>query len=121
MSDLFGVAAARAQQKWAKESENSEITMQNNALVRLIEERAEEKAARARAEEAWMKEIQDALEAVAAAGTRCGRHVEDISYNGEVVFIRRESEAIRLLVGKIRNKRDLQYAAMRVMSAILGC
>lgn len=120
MSDLLGAAAARAQQKRA-ERKDSAITMENNALVRLIEERAEEKDARARAEEAWMQEIQDALESVAAAGTRCGRHVEDISYNGEVVFIRRKSEAIRLLVGKIRNQRDLQYAAMRVMSAIMGC
>lgn len=121
MTDLFGAAAAREQQKRAKESQNSEITMQNNALVRLMNERAEIRRQEEAKRAAWNKEVETAFCRVADACRSCGRDVSDIKYNGEVVFVRRKSEAIRLFVGKIKDQRDLQYAASSLMRAIMGC
>ena len=57
---------------------------------------------------------------VAETANACGRDVESITFNGEVAFVRRKDEAIRVMLGKIRDMRDLQRAAASVMRAIIG-
>lgn len=121
MNDLFGAAAARAQMKRAEKEKTGEITMENNALVRLMNERrAAAEAERERAKQ-WAAAIQDAFDAIAELSFRCGRAVIDIRYNGEVVFIKRQDEAIRLYTGAIRDMRDLQIQSHRILGAIMGC
>lgn len=121
MSDLFGAAAARAQQKRAAEEKTPEVTMENNALVRLMREREAQRREEAERAEQWQTTIQDAFDAIAELSGRCGRAVIDIRYNGEVVFIKRQDEAIRLYTGAIRDMRDLQIQSHRILGAIMGC
>ena len=123
--DIFGSAAAYAQKQRAaaeKQMHNgAPVSMENNALVDLLKQKQAEKAEADRRAMDWADKICKAFERVADAARACDRDVTSIAYNGEVVSIRRQDEAIRLMIGKIRNVRDLQMAATRVMSAIMGC
>ncbi|MBQ1280876.1 MAG: hypothetical protein IIY16_01350 [Oscillospiraceae bacterium] len=119
MTDIFGAAAARAQQKRAAEKQNGQITLENNALVQLLQERREARAAEEAKAQAWMNEIAGALNAVADLCNQCGRTVESVTYNGEVIFARRDTEAIRLFVGKISTKQELHAAVKTVLGSIM--
>ena len=122
MTDLFGLAAARAQQKRAAEKRAGEpITMENNALVRVMREReAEEREKQERAAQ-WEKQIREAFDGVIELANSVGRRVKDITWNGDVAWVVREEEAVRIYTGKIRDMRDLQRAVARLMNGAMGC
>lgn len=121
--DIFGSAAAYAQKKRAEDRpmhNGAPVTMENNALVDLMNEKRREEEERKRRAEAWNAKIDEVFGKVAETANACGRDVESIRFNGEVVSVRRQDEAIRVVVGKIYNMRDLQRAASTVMRAIIG-
>ena len=121
MSDLFGAAAARAQQKREKEEKDGTITLQNNALVDLLEERKKMRETAEAIEEQWKFEIDLSFWYVQQIANEFGRNVKEITYNGEVAFIARDTEAVRVYLGKIRDMRDLQRAIARLMNCAMGC
>lgn len=121
--ELFGSAAAYAQAKRAKDRpmyKGAPVTLENNPLVDIMNERKREEEERKRRAEAWDAKILEVFGKVAETANACGRDVESITFNGEVAFVRRRDEAIRVFLGKIRDKRDLQRAAASVMNAIIG-
>lgn len=121
--EFFGSAAAYAQAKRAKDRpmyKGAPVTMDNNPLVDIMNERKREEEERKRQAEAWDAKILEVFGKVAETANACGRDVESITFNGEVAFVRRQDEAIRVFLGKIRDKRDLQRAAASVMNAIIG-
>lgn len=121
--EFFGSAAAYAQAKRAKDRpmyKGAPVTMDNNPLVDIMNERKREEEERKRQAEAWDAKILEVFGKVAETANACGRDVESITFNGEVAFVRRRDEAIRVFLGKIRDKRDLQRAAASVMNAIIG-
>ena len=121
--EFFGSAAARAQQHRAEDRpmyKGAPVSMENNALVDLINERKREEEEQKRRAEEWDAKILEVFGKVAETANACGRDVESITFNGEVAFVRRRDEVIRVFLGKIRDKRDLQRAAATVMSAIIG-
>lgn len=121
--DIIGSAAAYAQAKRAKDRpmyKGAPVTMENNPLVDIMNERKREEEERKRRTEEWEAKIMHVFEKVAETANACERDVESITFNGEVAFVRRKDEAIRVFVGKIRDKRDLQRAAASVMGAIIG-
>ena len=121
--EFFGSAAAYAQTKRAKDRpmyKGAPVTMENNALVDLMNEKRREEEERKRRAEAWDAKIIEVFGKVAETANACGRDVESITFNGEVAFVRRRDEAIRVFVGKIFDMRDLQRAAATVMRAIIG-
>lgn len=121
--DFFGSAAAYAQAKRAKDRpmyKGAPVTMENNPLVDIMNERRREEEERKRQAEEWDAKILEVFGKVAETANACGRDVESITFNGEVAFVRRRDEAIRIFVGKIRDMRDLQRAAATVMRAIIG-
>lgn len=121
--DIFGSAAAYAQKKRAEDCpmyNGAPVSMENNALVDLMNERKREEEEQKRRAEEWDAKIIEVFGKVAETANACGRDVESITFNGEVVSVRRRDEAIRVFLGKIRDKRDLQRAAASVMNAIIG-
>lgn len=121
--EFFGSAAAYAQTKRAEDRpmyKGAPVTMENNALVDLMNEKRREEEERKRRAEAWDAKILEVFGKVAETANACNRDVESITFNGEVAFARRKDEAIRIFVGKIRDMRDLQRAAATVMRAIIG-
>ncbi len=121
--EFFGSAAAYAQAKRAKDRpmyKGAPVTMDNNPLVDIMNERKREEEERKRQAEEWDAKILEVFGKVAETANACGRDVESITFNGEVAFVRRRDEAIRVFLGKIRDKRDLQRAAASVMNAIIG-
>lgn len=121
--DLFGSAAAYAQAKRAKDRpmhNGAPVTIENNALVDLINEAKRAEAERKAQAEAFEAKIDEVFGKVQETANACGRDVESIRFNGEVAFVKRRDEAIRVVIGKIYNMRDLQRAAARIMGAIIG-
>ena len=122
--EFFGSAAAYAQKQRAASEQQmyngAPVTMENNALADLIKERNREEAERRKWAEAWDAKIMQVFAKVAETANACDREVESITFNGEVAFVRRKDEAIRVMLGKIRDMRDLQRAAASVMRAIIG-
>lgn len=121
--EFFGSAAAYAQAKRAKDRpmyKGAPVTMDNNPLVDIMNERKREEEEQKRRAEEWNAKILEVFDKVAETANACGRDVESITFNGEVAFVRRRDEAIRVFLGKIRDKRDLQRAAASVMNAIIG-
>lgn len=121
--EFFGSAAAYAQAKRAKDRpmyKGAPVTLENNPLVDIMNERKREEEERKRQAEEWDAKILEVFGKVAETANACGRDVESITFNGEVAFVRRKDEAIRVFLGKIRDKRDLQRAAASVMNAIIG-
>ena len=123
--EFFGSAAAYAQRKRAARAgaemhNGAPVTMENNALVDLIGAAKREEEERRKQAEAFAAKIDEVFGKVAETANACGRDVESVTFNGEVVFVRRRDEAIRVFTGKIFNMRDLQRAAASVMSAIIG-
>ena len=96
------------------------VTMENNALVDLINEANRAEGERRAEAEAFAAKIDEVFGKVQETANACGRDVESIRFNGEVVFVKRRDEAIRVIIGKIYNMRDLQRAAARIMGAIIG-
>lgn len=125
-SEYFGKAAAHAQQKRRAEAgvpmyNGAPVTMENNALADLIKERkAEEEEAERRAA-AWVDKIMQTFDEIARLANSVGRHVKEITFNGEVAFVVRDTEAVRIFTGKICNMRDLQRAVAKLTSAAMGC
>lgn len=122
MSDLFSAAAARAQQMRAVEKNNGEpITMENNALVKILREREAEQRAEKEREDAFQAQIRAAFDGVIELANSLGRKVKEITWNGEVAFVVREGESVRLYIGKIRDLRALQIAVAHLMNGAMGC
>lgn len=121
--EFFGSAAAYAQAKRAKDRpmyKGAPVTLENNPLVDIMKERRREEEEQKRQTEEWDAKILEVFSKVAETANACGRDVESITFNGEVAFVRRQDEAIRVFLGPIRDKRDLQRAAASVMHAIIG-
>lgn len=122
MTDLFGAAAARAQQKRAAEKRDGEpITMENNPLVKLMREREAEKLAEKKREEAFQTQIRAAFADVIKLANSLDRKVREITWNGDVAWVVREGEAVRIYTGKIRDMRDLQIAVAKLTNGAMGC
>lgn len=122
MSDLFSAAVARAQQKRAGERNNAEpITVENNPLLKLIREREAEKREEKERAEAFQAQIRAAFDGVIELANSLGRKVKEITWNGEVAFVVREGESVRLYIGKIRDLRALQIAVAHLMNGAMGC
>ena len=119
MTDLFGAAAARAQQKRAADAPC--YTKEDNPLIRIMNERkAAREAEEARAAE-WQAQIRAAFDGVIALANSLGRGVKEITFNGEVAFVVRDGEAVRMYIGKIRDLRALQIAVARLINGAMGC
>lgn len=121
--EFFGSAAAYAQTKRAEDRpmhNGAPVTMENNALVDLMNKKRREEEERKRRAEEWDAKILEVFGKVAETANACGRDVESIRFNGEVAFVKRRDESIRVVIGKIYNMRDLQRAAARIMGAIIG-
>lgn len=123
--EFFGSAAAYAQRKRENGTGRSmhngaPVSMENNALADLIKEKQAEKEERERRAAAWSAKIDEVFAKVAETANACSRDVQSITFNGEVAFVRRRDEAIRVFTGPIRDMRDLQRAAASVMGAIIG-
>lgn len=118
MTDIFGAAAARAQQKRAAEKQNGQITLENNALVQLLQERREARAAEEAKAQAWMDRITAALDQTAALCGALGAETESVRYDSGILWIRRRGESIRLPVGYIRNQEDLRTACAKMLGAV---
>lgn len=122
MSDLFSAAAARAQQKRAVERNNGEtITMENNALVKILREREAEQRKEKERAEAFQAQIRAAFDGVITLANSLGRGVKEITWNGEVAFVVRDGEVVHLQIGKIRDLRALQIAVAHLMNGAMGC
>ena len=124
-SDLFGSAAAYAQRKRGEGPtpmyNGAPVTMKNNALVDIMNERKREEEEQARRAEAWVKRIMQTFEEITKLANNVDRHVKEITFNGEVAFVVRETEAVRIFTGKICNIRDLQRAVAKLTNAAMGC
>lgn len=122
MNDLFAAAAARAQQKRSENRIDGEpVTLENNALVKLMREREAEAREDEERSKAWEQNVRAAFDVVIALANSLGRGVKEITYNGEVAFVVREGEAVRMYIGKIRDIRALQIAVARLMNCAMGC
>lgn len=122
MADLFGAAAARAEQKRNAERFNGEpVTMENNALVKFLNERKAEQREEQERAEAFQKKIREAFDGVIEFANALDRKVKEITFNGEVAYVVREGEAVRIYIGKIRDMRALQIAVARLMNGAMGC
>lgn len=122
--EFFGSAAAYAQQRRAEDRpmhNGAPVTMENNALVDLMNERRREEEERKRRAEEWVKRIMQTFEEITKLANNVDRHVKEITFNGEVAFVVRETEAVRIFTGKICNIRDLQRAVAKLTNAAMGC
>ena len=123
--EFFGSAAAYAQARRRTKDRpmhnGAPVTMENNALVDLMNEKRREEEKRKRQEEAWVKKIMQTFDEIVRLANEVGRHVKEITFNGEVAFVVRDTEAIRIFTGKICNMRDLQRAIARLTNAAMGC
>lgn len=119
MSDLFEAAAARAQQKRADEKQV--CTLEDNLLIRIMNERKAAREAEEAKAAAWEAQIRAAFDEVITLANSLGRKVKEITWNGEVAFVVREGESVRLYIGKIRDLRALQIAVAHLMNGAMGC
>lgn len=123
-ASFFGNAAAAAQRKRAKDVQlykGKPVTMDNNPLMDLIAERRAEREAADRKAEAWRAKIAQTFAEITVLANSVGRNVKEITFNGEVAFVVRETEAVRIYTGPIRNMRELQQAAAKLTNAAMGC
>ena len=95
--------------------------MQNNALVDLIEAARREEEERAQRAAEFSAKIEQTFAEIAALANLVGRKVQEITFNGEVAFVVREDEAVRIYTGPIRDIRELQRAAAKLTTAAMGC
>lgn len=114
MSDLFAVAAARAERERKKEQKKPE----GNALERLIEERRAEKEAYEKRAALWQGCINFAINRTEELCYALGSPVLDARYDGTFIWIERKGEAIRLPVGAIRDNADLAAACMKMIGSV---
>ena len=123
-AQFFGNAAAAAQRKRAQEQKiykGKPVTLENNPLMDLIAERRAEREAADRKAEAWRAKIAQTFKEIKALANSVDRNVTEITFNGEVAFVVRETEAVRIYTGPIRNMRELQQAAAKLTTAAMGC
>lgn len=95
--------------------------MENNALVKILREREAEQRAEKEREDAFQAQIRAAFDGVIELANSLGRKVKEITWNGEVAFVVREGESVRLYIGKIRDIRALQIAVAHLMNGAMGC
>lgn len=122
--EFFGSAAAYAQRKRMKGEQlhnGAPVTMENNALADLIRENKAKEEAEARRAKEWQATIAQTFAEIAALSNLVGRNVKEITYNGEVAFVVRDTEAVRKHIGKIRDMRDLQRAVAALTACAMGC
>lgn len=123
-ASFFGNAAAAEQRKRAKDVQlykGKPVTLDNNPLMDLIAERRAEWEAADRKEKEWRAKIAQTFAEITALANSVGRNVKEITFNGEVAFVVRETETVRIYTGKIRNIRELQQAAAKLTNAAMGC
>lgn len=123
-ASFFGNAAEAAQRKRAKDVQlykGKPVTLDNNPLMDLIAERRAEREAADRKEKEWRAKIAQTFAEITALANSVGRNVKEITFNGEVAFVVRETETVRIYTGKIRNIRELQQAAAKLTNAAMGC
>lgn len=122
--EFFGSAAAYAQARRLKDRplyKGAPVTMENNPLMEILREReAEEREQKERAE-AFQAQIRAAFDGVIELANSLGRGVKEITWNGEVAFVVRDGEVVKLYIGKIRDLRALQIAVARLMNGAMGC
>jgi len=122
--EFFGIAAAYAQAKRAKERpmyKGAPVTLENNPLVDIMNERKREEEEQKRRAEEWVKRIMQTFEEITKLANNVDRHVKEITFNGEVAFVVRETEVVKIFTGKICNIRDLQRAVAKLTNAAMGC
>lgn len=124
MTDIFGPAAARAQLK--RDAERKKTGEGDTCLFYkiLAEKRAAreaEEAARERAQREWDERIRSVFDGIVPLANSAGRGVHAIEFNGEVAFIVRDGEAIRVFIGPIKDVRGLQCAVAKLTTAAMGC
>ncbi len=124
MTDIFGAAAARAQQKRDAERKKGETADTGLFYKILAEKRAEreaEEAEREKAQREWEARIRGVFDGIVPLANSAGRGVKAIEFNGEVAFVVRDGEAIRVYIGPIKDVRGLQYAVAKLTTAAMGC
>ncbi len=102
-ASFFGNAAAAAQRKRAKDVQlykGKPVTLDNNPLMDLIAERRAEREAADRKEKEWRAKIAQTFAEITALANSVGRNVKEITFNGEVAFVVRETEAVRIYTGR---------------------
>lgn len=137
MSDIFEAGAGRTLRKRAKETGGQEITLENNALVRVIEQqrkvraeeeaereqrRAEYRAAKDKRNAEDLKELMFYLETAKKLLAVLGRPVESfyMEPGGETLSAHRKTETVRVHVGKIDSIELKRIAVRRVIESIIG-
>ena len=123
-AEFFGSAAAYAQKRRSEDRplyKGAPVTMENNALADLINEANRAEAERKAQAEAFQAQIRAAFDGVIELANSMGRKVKEITWNGEVAFVVREGESVRLYIGKIRDLRALQIAVAHLMNGAMGC
>jgi hypothetical protein len=95
--------------------------MENNALADLINEAKRTETERKAQAEAFQAQIRAAFDGVIELANSLGRKVKEITWNGEVAFVVRDGEAVRMQIGEIRDIRALQIAVARLINGAMGC
>lgn len=118
--DLFGAGANKAnKEKEPQLFDGKPITMENNALKALFEERRAEAEAAIREAQTWSECIDNVLSITKDVCRMIGRNIESLRYDGGTnIWIRLTGEAVKLPVGRIRDEKDLATACMKVIGAV---
>lgn len=95
--------------------------MENNALVKLMREREAEQREKEERAARWEEQIRKAFTDIVTLANSVGRGVREITWNGDVAWVVREGETVRIYTGKIRDMRDLQRAVAQLMNGAMGC
>ncbi len=135
--DVFGAAANRQEQKKKEEQDMKLFSMEDNALVRVMEQRKAIKAeeeeerrlrraqyehAQAAKQAADIAEMEYFLQAVKGMLILIGRPVESFFINpgGEVITVHRETESIKVQ-GLNLSSRQMRWISLRkVIEATIG-
>lgn len=120
MLDIFGTAANRTTNK--KETElfdGKPVTMENNALARLIAEQRQKALEEAALQQKWEEHIENTIEQTAALCGTLGRRPKGVRYDGNNIWIELRGEAIKLPVGEIRSPKALAAACQKLIGAVM--
>ena len=121
MLTLFEAAANMAERKRERERREALGEHTENLLEKIMNERrAEQEAAQEKAE-AWDREITYALDKTGDLCSILGSPVETVRFDGDIIWIRRPGEAIRLPIGQIRDEYDLRAACKTMFCAVCKC
>ena len=118
--DIFGTGAnSAAKKKDVELFDGKPVTMENNALVRLLKEERERMIEDATLRMKWEDHIESTLGQTAALCGTIGRRPKGVRYDGTNIWIELRGEAVKLPVGAIRDPKDLAVACQKLIGAVM--